>query len=144
MRPLRNRHAAASRSGPHTKLDRCRHIGPAGHLPGSWVSGRNSVVIDAISPTSEYKVWTRLVRWLRKQGETAGQRLFAADDLKARQHGWEITICCGGLGRRYRDPRFDTLQPCPRCAGSGLAEGERCWLCAGTGRVTVYASPAGR
>jgi hypothetical protein len=63
------------------------------------------------SVTSEHKVRTRLVRWLLKQAEKAGQRLFARDDLIAVEHGWQITTRCGGFGRRYRDPRFDTLRP---------------------------------
>jgi hypothetical protein len=62
------------------------------------------------SVTSEHKVRTRLVRWLRKQAESAGQRLFARDDLMAIQHGWQITTRCGGFGRHYRDPRFDNLR----------------------------------
>jgi hypothetical protein len=104
------------------------------------------------SVTSEYKVRTRLVRWLRKQAEKAGQRLFARDDLIAIEHGWQITTRCGGFGRQYRDPRFDTLRSCPRCAGSGstlggttrsgAAGGEPCRACAATGRVTVSTSPA--
>ena len=28
-------------------------------------------------------------------------------DEEACWRGWEITPLCGGLGRRYRDPRFD-------------------------------------
>ena len=68
------------------------------------------------SATSEYKVRARLARWLRKQTETAGQRLFARDDLIAIQHGWRITTRYGGLGRQYRDPRFDTL-PIPPASG---------------------------
>jgi hypothetical protein len=99
-------------------------------------------LIKATSPTSEYKVWTHLVRWLRKLAETAGQRLFARDDLMAAEHGWQITTRCGGLGRRYRDPRFGTLRSCPRCAGLGAVEGEPCWACTATGRVTAHASPA--
>jgi len=109
------------------------------------------------SVTSEHKVWTRLIRWLRKQAETAGQRLFARDDLIAIQHGWQITARYGGLGRQYRDPRFDTLRSCPRCAGSGTmgsgtmgsgitgsatAGGEACEVCAATGRVTLPTPPA--
>ena len=119
------------------------------------------------SVTSEHKVRTRLVRWLRKQAEKAGQRLFARDDLIAIEHGWQITIRCGGFGRQYRDPRFDSLRSCPRCAGSGTvgettrngttrstrrngtmhsgnsaAGGEPCEACAATGRITVLPSPA--
>jgi hypothetical protein len=93
-------------------------------------------------PTREYKARTRLVRWLRKQAEAAGQRLFARDDLKAAQHGWQIVTRYGGLGRQYWDPRFDTLRECPRCAGSGAAGDEPCAPCAATGRITVSAFPA--
>jgi hypothetical protein len=107
------------------------------------------------SPTREYKARTRLVRWLRKQTAAAGQRLFARDDLNAAQHGWQIITRYGGLGRQYRDPRFDTLRECPPCAGSGAgsgvagdeacapcaAGGEACAPCAATGRITVPARP---
>ena len=79
------------------------------------MSGRNSALTKVTSATSEYKVRTRLARWLRKQTEKAGQRLFARDDLIAIQHGWQITTRYGGLGRQYRDPRFDTL-PTPGVA----------------------------
>jgi hypothetical protein len=90
------------------------------------------------SPTSEYKARTRLVRWLRTRVETAGQRLFARDDLTAINHGWQITTRRGGLGRQYRDPRFGTLRSCTQCAGSGAAaDSGPCGMCAGTGRVTV-------
>jgi len=85
-------------------------------IPARGVSGRNSALTKVTSATSEYKVRTRLARWLRKQAETAGQRLFARDDLIAIQHGWQITTRYGGLGRRYRDPRFDTL-PTPPASG---------------------------
>ena len=116
---------------------------------------------NAISPTSEDKARTRLVRWLRKQVETAGQRLFARDDLKAVHHGWQITTRCGGLGRQYRDPRFDTVRSCPRCAGNGTvgsgvtgsgitgrgttgrgtARGAPCSECGATGRITILPFP---
>ena len=94
-------------------------------------------MINATSPTSEDKARTRLVRWLRKRAETAGQLLFACDDLRAVNHGWQIIIRCGGLGRQYRDPRFDTLRSCPDCASSGTAGGEPCGECAATGRITI-------
>jgi hypothetical protein len=96
-------------------------------------------LIKATSPTSEYKAQTRLVRWLRKRAETAGQRLFARDDLTAVQHGWQIISRRGGLGRQYRDPRFNTLRTCPRCASSGTVDGDPCGACAATGRITVPA-----
>jgi hypothetical protein len=105
-------------------------------------------LINATSPTSEDKARTRLVRWLRKRAETAGQWLFARDDLRAVHHGWQITTRCGGLGHQYRDPRFDTLRSCPDCAGSGTtgsgtANRESCEACDATGRVTIPTSWTG-
>lgn len=37
------------------------------------------------------------------------ERLFAAGDAEAGRHGWQIIRTCGGFGRRYRNPMFDTL-----------------------------------
>jgi hypothetical protein len=36
-----------------------------------------------------------------------GDWWFAAEDARARRTGWEIQVVKGGLGRVYRDPRFD-------------------------------------
>ncbi len=38
-----------------------------------------------------------------------GARLFLDCDEEACWHGWQITPIQGGLGRSYRDPRFDML-----------------------------------
>jgi hypothetical protein len=43
----------------------------------------------------------------------AGARLFLQDDEEALWHGWQITRSCGGLGRRYADPRFAALRGMP-------------------------------
>jgi len=40
----------------------------------------------------------------------AGERLFMAADEEANWRGWQITRLWGGVGRVYRDPRFDTLR----------------------------------
>jgi hypothetical protein len=40
---------------------------------------------------------------------TAADRLFAADDALAQQHGWQVEVGRVGLSRKYRDPRFDGL-----------------------------------
>jgi hypothetical protein len=106
------------------------------HHPGSWVSGRNSVLIKAISPTSENKVRNRLVRWLLNCLEEAGNRLFASSDQAAGEHGWQITRRHGGLSRRYRDPRFGSLISCPRCRGNGQTGKSPCRPCQATGRLT--------
>jgi hypothetical protein len=64
-----------------------------------------------------------------------GDRLFAVHDAWARQRGWQITVQTGGLGRSYRDPRFDLLVSCPDCHGAGDdASDQPCSCCLGTGR----------
>jgi hypothetical protein len=88
----------------------------------------------------ENKARSRITRWLASLIAVAGGRLFGAGDAAAVQHGWQITVRRGGLGRGYRDPRFDALRACPRCHGSGRADHEPCTACDGTGRVTVAPS----
>jgi hypothetical protein len=69
-----------------------------------------------------------LLSWLARVGD----RLFAANDNEAYWRGWQITRVHGGLGRRYRDPLFDTLAECQKCGGTGP-----CAPCGGTGRIIV-------
>jgi hypothetical protein len=65
-------------------------------------------------------------------------RLFAADDARARERGWQITVQRGGLSRSYRDPRFDLLMACAECRGAGVgAEDRPCRVCPGTGRLAL-------
>ncbi len=79
----------------------------------------------------------RLARLIR----TAGDRLFQAEDARARQYGWQITARRGGLARTYRDPRFDRFRSCPACRGTGISSAEEpCDRCGGTGRITVSQS----
>ena len=68
----------------------------------------------------------------------AGDRLFQAEDERARQYGWQIMARRGGLARTYRDPRFDRFRSCPVCRGTGTGPTERhCDRCGGTGRITI-------
>ena len=68
----------------------------------------------------------------------AGERVFQAEDERARQYGWQITARRGGLARTYRDPRFDRFHGCPACRGTGTGPAEDpCERCGGTGRITV-------
>jgi hypothetical protein len=83
------------------------------------------------------------VCWLRRLIEAAGDRLFRADDQRAIEHNWRITRRIGGLSRSYRDPRFDTLRPCPPCNGDGGIAVEPCVSCDGTGRVIQPAVNSG-
>ena len=57
---------------------------------------------------------TRSDQWRWRRGLhkcllRVGARLFASSDAAARRHGWQVTVRRGGLGRSYRDPRFDQL-----------------------------------
>jgi hypothetical protein len=78
-----------------------------------------------------------LLSWLASIPRRFGDRLFATDDAEAYQWGWQITRMHGGLGRRYRDPRFDTLAECPKCQGAGINADAPCVPCLGTGRITI-------
>jgi hypothetical protein len=64
-----------------------------------------------------------------------GNRLFAMNDAEAGWRGWQAINAYGGLGRRYRDPRFDLIRECPLCAGSGAKADQECPACLGTGRL---------
>jgi hypothetical protein len=90
------------------------------------------------SLTSEDKTSTSLVDRLSRLLRNFGDRLFADTDAKARQHGWQVTRRNGGLSRRYRDPRFDSLVRCPSCAGTGGSDAAACGPCRGSGRLTLH------
>lgn len=80
----------------------------------------------------------RVTGWLALLTRAAGNRLFQAEDVRARRYGWQITARRGGLARSYRDPRFDRLRSCPACRGTGTGPAEKpCERCGGTGRITV-------
>lgn len=75
--------------------------------------------------------------WLARCHQNLGARLFRIEDAQARMHGWQITPIKGGFGRRYRDPRFDSLVRCRTCKGSGRQQDEPCHVCSGSGRVVM-------
>jgi hypothetical protein len=62
--------------------------------------------------------------WLADRRRVLGDRMFAAHDTQARMIGWQITPIHGGLGRHYRDPRFDCLSRWRD--GTGGREGTEC------------------
>jgi hypothetical protein len=75
--------------------------------------------------------------WLAYFLRRWGDRRFAMNDTEAYWWGWQITKTRGGLGRRYRDPRFDALAACTRCTGAGVRADAPCGPCLGTGRVSL-------
>ncbi len=83
-----------------------------------------------------------LLSWLAYIPRRLGDHVFTWNDTEAYWRGWQITKVHGGLGRRYRDLRFDTMAACPQCQGGGVdttAEhtGTPCVPCLGTGRVST-------
>jgi len=78
-----------------------------------------------------------LLSWLAAIPRRLGDRLFVTNDTEAYWRDWQITKTHGGLARRYRDPRFDTLAECPKCHGAGVTADLPCPPCLGTGRVTL-------
>jgi hypothetical protein len=77
-----------------------------------------------------------VLSWLAAVPRRLGDRLFAMNDAEAYWRDWQITRTQGGLGRSYRDPRFDTLAECPKCRGAGVTAAQSCLPCLGTGRIT--------
>ena len=77
-----------------------------------------------------------LLSWLAAIPRRLGDRLFVMNDTEAYWRGWQITKTHGGLARRYRDPRFDTLAECAKCHGAGVIADLPCPPCLGTGRIT--------
>ena len=75
---------------------------------------------------------------LARRIREAGSWLFSYEDDFARSHGWTVEERHGGLGRTYRDPRFNHLAQCPACAGIGTFPDDMlCTRCAGSGRITL-------
>jgi hypothetical protein len=73
------------------------------------------------------------VSWLIGLPRRAGTRLFARNDEEASWHGWQVTETWGGLGRQYRDPRFDALRLDPTLRRVELTEdpAQPDWPCGG-------------
>lgn len=125
----------ASKDNPHPPLAPV----PRPRLPGgATVMGR-----PGASPAGT-RILDRLILaarvaldWLAYFVRRRADRWYAMNDTEAYWRGWQIAKAHGGLGRRYRDCRFDTLAACARCAGAGVRAEAPCGPCLGTGRVTL-------
>jgi hypothetical protein len=62
------------------------------------------------------------ISWLIGLPRRAGARLYARNDEEAGWHGWQVTETFGGLGRQYRDARFDQLRLDPSIRRAELLE----------------------
>lgn len=109
-------------------------------------------VVDMAHRTtqSDYcKIYSFFLK-LKSRLSAITQHVYAGPDANARRHGWQIIVTHGGVGRRYRDARFDYLVPCVACNGCGSNTcGTICPACGGTGRIsldpaTVYRSGRGQ
>jgi hypothetical protein len=94
--------------------------------------------------TDHRKIHRFLPGSLRACLAALGEHAFATADADARRRGLQVTPTQGGLGRRYRDPRFDTLALCPDCRGRGFtAPANPCRNCGGTDRIIVVPAAEG-
>lgn len=73
--------------------------------------------------------------WIGRLIEDLEDRIFAADDARARARGWQVTRRPSGFARLYRDPRWDLASACADCAGRGQTPAGGCATCSGRGTV---------
>ena len=62
------------------------------------------------------------VSWLMGLPRRAGARLYEKNDREAGWWGWQVTETFGGLGRQYRDVRWDALRLDPTLRRAELSE----------------------
>jgi hypothetical protein len=63
-----------------------------------------------ITIRTRVRITARISGWIGRRQQELSDRVHAAGDAAARQHGWTVTATTGGFGfgaRSYRDPRFD-------------------------------------
>jgi hypothetical protein len=64
------------------------------------------------------------VSWLLGVPRRAGRRWYQVNDAEAGWRGWQVTERYGGLGRQYRDARFDALRLDPSLRRDELGSDE--------------------
>ena len=79
---------------------------------------RPASVADMVGDAS-----TLAAAWLIGLPRRAGRRLFAMNDAEAGWRSWQVTEALGGLGRRYRDARWDAIAADPTLRRGDLGEG---------------------
>jgi hypothetical protein len=66
---------------------------------------------------------TLAAAWLIGLPRRAGRRLFSINDTEAGWRRWQVTEALGGLGRRYRDARWDALAADPSLRRDNIGGG---------------------
>ena len=79
--------------------------------------GRFALVADGVCDAC-----TLAAAWLIGLPRRAGRWLFAMNDAEAGWQRWQVTETLGGLGRQYRDARFDALSTDPAVRSDRLRE----------------------
>lgn len=78
----------------------------------------------------------RLADWTARCVQQLGDLVFAVEDQEAAWHAWDVEQRFAGLGRLYRDQRFDALVSCPRCHRVSTVTGSTvCKQCSATDRL---------
>jgi hypothetical protein len=70
--------------------------------------------VTGATPRRRYRLRARISAWISRGQQDLSDRVHAAADDRARQHGWQITNSTGRFGfgaRRYHDPRFRRPAP---------------------------------
>ena len=75
-------------------------------MPGAAIQDQPAFGVTAALRSAT----TSVVAWLTDLSRRLGNRLFAMNDAEAGWQGWEVTVTAGGLGREYRDHRFNILR----------------------------------
>jgi hypothetical protein len=96
----------------------------------TWVQIRSAYAQLAAEPDEPP------ANWMGHCLTRVGNLLFAGKDQEAGWHAWSVERRGAGLGRAYRDPRFDTLASCPRGHRvSTVADGTACQQCSAAERL---------
>ena len=97
-------------------------------LAGAWIR----LACTQLKPERD----ERLTDWIARCIRQLGDLVFAREDQEATWHAWDVERRDAGLGRRYRDRRFQALVPCPRCHRvSTVADGADCPQCSAADRL---------
>jgi hypothetical protein len=99
--------AAAARDSLVRTLAQADTVRARARLAGAWI---RLAYVHLMPGRHE-----RLADWTARCVQQLGDLVFALEDAEATWHAWNVEPRYAGLGRLYRDQRFDALVACPRC-----------------------------